>query len=235
MRVVNDEIRHVITISGTTSAEQGYKAFILRGGVISVYRKEINFSATPHNNGDWLIPLCAISERQYTAYPKVELPRDLMIYYYIDETIPNVLEDSQKGMDIIVKALGEIQNMDNLFIWYMKFLPSDISFRRWNDDSIFDEEGLYYLQKTYSSKKIIQAFDQRLAELEKSSLQITEKEEHESEIIEWKLELLNFKSQFECSPDNYEKGRFILIRQYNDNIISIKEHGLNINKKNLYV
>lgn len=81
VRVVNDEIIHIITYVGVKSTEFGYKAFHLMCGVATVYRKEINFSVSPSNNSDWLVPLLRISEKKDTEYPLIEIPRDLMDFF----------------------------------------------------------------------------------------------------------------------------------------------------------
>lgn len=55
VRVINDEILHILTLDTGMSAKDGYKVAHLECGVATVYRQEINLSVTPRHNSDWLV------------------------------------------------------------------------------------------------------------------------------------------------------------------------------------
>ena len=81
VRVVDDEILHIIAPYGENSSEQGYKAFTLRCAVATVYRQEINFETTPRHNGDWFVTYGKLMELKDSVYPAFDGARDLKIYY----------------------------------------------------------------------------------------------------------------------------------------------------------
>lgn len=53
VRMVGDEIVHVITYTNYPSLKDGYKEFSVFGGVATVYRPRINLDETPRNNTNW--------------------------------------------------------------------------------------------------------------------------------------------------------------------------------------
>ena len=54
VRLIGDEIIHVITYRNESERVQGYKAFNILGGVATVYRQEINLTISPMDNLGWL-------------------------------------------------------------------------------------------------------------------------------------------------------------------------------------
>lgn len=54
VRLIGDEIIHVITYRNESERAHGYKAFNILGGVATVYRQEINLTISPMDNLGWL-------------------------------------------------------------------------------------------------------------------------------------------------------------------------------------
>ena len=128
VRVVNDEILHIFTFMSVRSTEFGYKAFHLMCGVATVYRKEINFSVPPKNNGDWLVALVTIKEKGDIEYPDINLPRDLMVFYYNDENMDEILENTNEGTKIILNELDKVETMDGALKYFLKYNPFNVAF-----------------------------------------------------------------------------------------------------------
>ena len=102
LRIVNNEILHIITYMGEKSVQFGYKAFHLLSGVATVYKKEFNFSVTPKHNSDWLVDLGMINETKDSDYPTVTFPRNSMIFYYNEENLQQIIKESFSGAEIII-------------------------------------------------------------------------------------------------------------------------------------
>ncbi len=54
VRVVNGEILHIITCRNEWCIEKECKAFVVLGGIATIYRPAINLTNTPKRNKDWL-------------------------------------------------------------------------------------------------------------------------------------------------------------------------------------
>ena len=232
VRVVNDEILHIFTFMGIMSRIQGYKAFDLLCGVATVYRKEINFSVTPKHNSDWLRPLLAIKEKKDTEYPVINLPRDLMEYYYNDENISEVIEETYHGAEIIISELDKITDMDEALKYFLKHDPNNVSFMSLLKDDFCDEEGLYYARKEFDYTKIEKVFEDKRLQLKNSSWTDEEKRERHEEIAEWEEEIKRDREKFINNEDEYEQGMKLLQEHYNTNVDKLIGYGLDIQKKN---
>lgn len=57
VRVVGNEILHVVAFKNEWCGDPGYKEFGIYGGVATVYRKSIDFSCGVRDNTNWLCPL----------------------------------------------------------------------------------------------------------------------------------------------------------------------------------
>ena len=233
VRVINDEILHIFTFMSVRSTEFGYKAFHLMCGVATVYRKEINFSIPPSQNGDWLVALATIKEIGDTEYPKISLPRDLMIYYYNDKNMDEILEQTYEGAKILINELDKVLNMDDVFRYILKYDAKNITFRRGLDNSCFDEEGMYYARKEFEDKKIDKIFEEKQKDLKNSSWSEREKEEEYDGILEWKERLKENRVRFLSNEEDYDKGMKLLKEHYETNVDKLIGYGLDIKKRKL--
>ena len=232
VRVVNDEILHIFTFMGIMSRIQGYKAFDLLCGVATVYRKEINFSVTPKHNSDWLRPLLAIKEKKDTEYPVINLPRDLMEYYYNDENISEVIEETYHGAEIIISELDKITDMDEALKYFLKHDPNNVSFMSLLKDDFCDEEGLYYARKEFDYTKIEKVFEDKRVQLKNSSWSDAKKKERHEEIIAWEERVKERRKKFLSNEIDYQQGMKLLQEHYNTNVDKLIGYGLDIQKKN---
>ena len=233
VRVVNDEILHIFTFMSERSTEFGYKAFHLTCGVATVYRKEINFSVPPTNNGDWLVVLATMKEKGETEYPKISLPRDLMIYYYNDENMDEILEQTYEGAKILIHELDKVLNMEDVLGYFLKYNPINVSFVSLLENDFCDEEGLYYARKEFDEKKIDKIFEEKQKDLKNSSWSDREKEEEYDGIMEWKGRLKENRVRFLSNEEDFEKGMKLLKEHYETNVEKLIGYGLDIKKREL--
>lgn len=231
VRVVNDEILHIFTFIGTKSTEYGYKAFQLMCGVATVYRKEINFSVTPTHNSDWLVSLMTINEMKDTEFPLIDLPRELLEYYYNDENISEILEKTYEGAEIIINELDKVSNMDEVLRYVLKYDAKNIVFLSLLEDDFCDEEGLFYARKEFDYTKVDKIFEEKRQSLVNSLLSKSEKEEMLPLINAHEKRLKDARLQFLGNNDEYAKGMNLLKEHYNDNINRLIEYGLDIKRK----
>ena len=233
VRVVNDEILHIFTFMGEASTKQGYKAFHLMCGVATVYRKEINFSVTPGNNSDWLVVLTSIKEKRDTEFPTIELPRKSMKYYYNDENLEEVLEETYAGAKIIISELDKVSNMDEALKYFFKYDTGDVSFMSLLEDDLCDEESLYYARKEFDYTKIEKIFEDKQLDLKNSDWTYEEKRERHEGILAWEERVKARRNKFLSNDKDYEQGMKLLREHYDTNIDKLIGYGLNIKKREL--
>lgn len=230
VRVVNDEILHIFTFTGTASTKQGYKAFHLMCGVATVYRKEINFSVPPRNNSDWIVCLGSLYMRIETEYPTIITPS--MEYYYNDENIDEVLEETYAGTKIIISELDKVSNMDEVLRYLLRYDAKNITFTRGLDDSFFDEEGLYYARKEFDYTKIEKIFEDKLSDLKNSGMSDEKKRERYEGALAWEERIKKARDKFIANETDYEQGMKLLREHYDTNIDKLIGYGLDIKKRN---
>ena len=233
VRVVNDEILHIFTFKGVRSTEFGYKAFHLMCGVATVYKKEINFSIPPSQNSDWLVVYGDFYEIAETDYPVVKFPRDSMIFYYNDENLNEILDETYKGAKFIINKLDKVLNMDDILNYLLKYDAKNITFRCGLDDSCFDEEGMYYARKEFDDKKIDRIFEDKQFDFKNCSWSDEEKNRLYSGMLEWQERLKEDRTRFLSNEEDYEKGMKLLKEHYETNVDKLIGYGLDIKKRKL--
>ena len=233
VRMVNDEILHIFTFKGVRSTEFGYKAFHLMCGVATVYRKEINFSVPPSHNSDWLVVLGDFHEKVETEYPVVKFPRDSMIFYYNDQNMNEILDETYNGAKFIINELDKVLNMDDVLGYFLKYNPGNVSFISLLENDFCDEEGLYYVRKEFDDKKIDKIFEQKRIELKNSSWSEQEKKGNYIVLVDWEERMRKARKEFQCNEEDYGKGLKLLKEHYETNIEKLIGYGLEIKKREL--
>ena len=174
-----------------------------------------------------------MKEKGDTEYPKISLPRDLMIYYYNDENMDEILEHTYEGAKILIHELNKVLNMGDVLKYLLKYDTKNITFRRGLDDSCFDEEGMYYARKEFDDKEIDKIFEEKQKDLKNSSWSDREKEAESNEIMEWKGRLKKNRIRFLSNEEDYEKGMKLLKEHYETNVEKLIGYGLDIKKREL--
>lgn len=234
VRVINDEILHIFTFTGRPSLKRGYKKFWLICGVATVYRKEINFSVAPSQNSDWLVPLVSICEKKETDYPNRKQLRDFKDFYYNEDSINEALAATEDGAKIIISELDKVKNMDDVLRYFLKYNINNITFRRWHDDSFFDEEGLYYARREFDyNEKAKKVFEEKRLDLKNCSLSEEEKKEEYEALSAWQEGMKIARDKFLNNDHDYEEGMRLLKERYYANVDKLKGYGLDIKKQEL--
>lgn len=234
VRVVDNEILHIITIDTGISAKDGYKAAHLECGLATVYRQEINFSVTPKHNNDWLVDYTKFYRKKNSHIQLIEYPRDSKIYFYDEENIDEILNDLWIGVSDMIKEFDKVQNMEKALSWLMRYNPGNIIQSDWslNDDCIA-EESLYYLRKKFPLSIFQQNFEELKKEMIYSPLNRDEKEKQLKDIQKWENELYEDRAEMQNDINKYGKGMQLLKEHYKRNIEYLNGIGINIERKNI--
>lgn len=233
VRVVKDEILHIITYMEVPSTQYGYKSFHLMCGVATVYRKEINFTVSPKNNSDWLVALGTVNEKKDTEFPLVTIPRDLKIFYYNTENIEEVLKETWEGAIILLKELDKVIDMDKVLWYLLKYNAGNITFRRGLDESFFDEEGLYFARRDFDYSIVDRIFEGKRFELLKSKINTEEKERRTLSINTHEQEMKKAREIFQNNEEDYKRGLNLLAEHYYANVDKLYENGVELIKKSI--
>lgn len=234
VRVVNDEILHIFTFQprGFSSKPWEGKYFWLICGVATVYRKEINFSVAPSNNCDWLIPLVTLCLKRETHYPNHQ-PVDFKDFVYTEGNIASVLKETEDGAKTIISELDKITSMDDALRYFLKYNINNIKFRRWEDDSCFDEESLYYARKEFDYKKIERIFEEKRLDLDNCNWSEAEKRMDYEGLPAWEERLKAARDKIINNKEVYEEAMRLLEKQYNTNVEKLIGYGLDIKKREM--
>lgn len=248
VRVVNDEILHVITFDKTQSTEFYYdkaiaewhlcKAFRLRCGVATVYRKEIDFTISPSRNGNWLKAAIGICEKGDTEFPSRETAywkwlRERAKFDYHDENMDEMLDESYRVAEIAISVLDKITDMEGVLRYQFKYDSGSFSFMNLLKDDFSDKEELFYARKEYDYTKIKKYFEDRLIDLNNRNWSDKEKIKEHEETLAWEERIKNRRNEFINNDADYKQGMKLLKEHYNTNVNKLIGYGLNIKKKEL--
>lgn len=234
VRVINDEILHILTLDTGMSAKDGYKVAHLECGVATVYRQEINLSVTPRHNSDWLVDYTRYYREKNFPNQVIEYPRDLKMYYYKEETMDEIIGEMRTGIRDIVAEFDKIINMENVLSWLMKYdgvniHQSDLSL----NDQYNAEESLYFLRKKFPLNSFKQNFDVQKDEIINSPLDSDEKNKKLISKIEWEHELYADRERFQDCKENYEQGMQLLREHYDRNVEYLNGIGIAVERRDI--
>ena len=234
VRVVNDEILHILTLDTGMSAKDGYKVAHLECGIATVYRQEINFSVTPKHNNDWLVDYTKFFRKKNFSNQVIEYPRDLKMYYYKEETMDEIIGEMWIGISDMIKEFDNVQNMENTLNWLMRYNPGNIIQSDWSlTDDCIAEESLYYLRKKFPLSAFQQNFEELKNEVINSPLVGDEKEKELKEVKEWENELYKDRAEMQINQQNYEQGMQLLREHYDRNVEYLNGIGIAVERRDI--
>ena len=236
VRVINDEILHIIAPYGENSSEQGYKAFTLRCAVATVYRQEINFETTPRHNGDWFVTYGKLMELKDSVYPAFDGARDLKIYYYNEDNMDETLKSVEEGIMNIVGELDKIIDMDSVMRWLLKYDSRNIIQSEWAiDDSYVAEESLYYMRKNYGYYKFEKAFEEIIGDLVKGHMDEERKVKKIQDVKNWNKRMFEGREKVITNETNYTRAISLLKEHYYHNVRYLNSVGVLVEEKDISI
>ena len=234
VRLVNNEIIHILTLDTGMSAKDGYKVAHLECGVATVYRQEINLSVTPRHNSDWLVDYTRYYREKNFPNQVIEYPRDLKMYYYKEETMDEIIGEMWIGIRDIVAEFDKIINMENVLSWLMKYDAININ---QSDCCLSDEynaeESLYFLRKKFPLNSFKQNFDVQKDEIINSPLDSDEKNKILNGKIKWEHRFYRDREMMQNNQQNYEQGMQLLREHYDRNIEYLNGIGIAVERRDI--
>ncbi len=178
VRVVGDEIVHVISYTTQQTMTPGCKEYIIVGGVATVYRYRINLDETPRDNSRWLN---ATLDFYHVSDPFGKKPNrfnELYTFSYKADDEKSMLSSVRHSFEITEEIMLPIFNqavdlktcMDyfNIYSSNLLFLYDEENFEgKYHEDN----EGLLNL-KMYSVEEYITKKERQWKEYEEETIQL---------------------------------------------------------------
>lgn len=125
VRVINNEILHIITFRTESPEYPEDKAFAIRGGIATIYRKKITFDLSPKQNNVWF-------NYMFDFYGAPVNEKDINILgqlfkscYYSDrpESLVSVLNNGAKNLiKYVLPIMDKVNDIDSCLDYMQKFL-----------------------------------------------------------------------------------------------------------------
>lgn len=159
VRVINNEILHIITFCPESPEYPEDKAFSIMGGVATIYRKKITFDLSPKQNRNWLTYLQRFYVLQTQDCNINNAQRLFKSCYYSQnyDSMINALKEANRRMQTyILPVFDKITDIDSCLEYCQVFLKpcnhlmcTEIC-SYYPDD---DESFLYFVSKYWQDKQ----------------------------------------------------------------------------------
>ena len=246
VRVIGDEIVHVITYMTRPREREGYKEYMILGGVATVYRNNLCLDETPRENSVWLLDNSDIARRDGTIMDMKEKHEEWYKFSYKEGDDADLYNSLIYSVDIMEKlmlpVLNEVidiktgvdyfQNYKSSLMW----IYEDENFGRRYGDSDFNEGYLtlkMHNSEEYREKKkelFERGKERDLYMIESGQWGMT-KEEYETQIQIGLQRMKNQVATFEkFYSDKKEYARIMeeLERRKEVNIQKLRESGFDL-------
>lgn len=244
VRVIGDEIIHVITYKSEWSIEQGYKAFQIYGGVATVYRKEMSLDLVPADNTQWL-------KRNYSFYYHYrtdscncdeQYAKSMSWFFYKSDDEKSLLDALRYSlkvtMDVMLPILDKADNLCSCVDYFEKYGPfmhlysAEENFGN-NKATNKYNEGLLYIKTNNRDDLIKRQEQEKEYELyriktHRSGLTEEQLENDYKEYDEDRKKRFALKNKLLDTPELYEKVMAELERRKEKNINVLRSYGLNL-------
>ncbi len=242
VRVVGNEILHVVAFKNEWCGEPGYKEFGVYGGVGTVYRKIFDFSCGVRDNISWL---CNLRD-YYTKSNPADFDdywKELTFFRFQmdnEESLYRKMKHALKETErIMLPVLDQVSDLDacieflrvyNSTSLYMSKYDEDYTFG-YEDDNEDCNESLLYIQ-TDNHDNLVQKFNELLAvtakaiENGKSGYRPYEIEKKAYE--EWRVRTVTRRDNIYNTPKLYEKIMEELERRKKANTETLRSYGIDL-------
>lgn len=212
VRVINNEIIHVLSYFNVKTDSTEDRAFRIQAGVVSKYRKNMNVFDIPISVGNWLQADDSIIKKRDSFYPDYDNYKSIKEISYNDVTLIDSINDSFEVSKMIIRILDDINNMNSVFEYYMKYNPSDVSFFYVLDEKHpNDNESLYFALQQEEFKILLkETFNNIYKDYRNSTWKMIKNGTYtESQIDDWEKTILkNLESfcenKFNCDKRNID-------------------------------
>ena len=240
VRVVNNEILHVITYVEEECIYPQKKSFRVFGGVATIYRPTINFSVSPKMNYNWLRDTQFVYYYLSSDYEDFEYSNNSDMQFYCSVEYDEMLADMREAFDIVnntlIYALDKYVDIDaclynNRLIGINTCIYDDMDFGK--NESAYDEnEGLLYILAKQRELLVqeyndhINTFKKEFEEGQPTAHISYEEELKHIERIHCKE--IDYYDKIFSSPELYSKVINELEHRAENNRIRLRKYGLKI-------
>ena len=242
VRMVGNEILHVVAFKNVWCGEPGYKEFGIYGGVATVYRKSINFSCGVRDNCNWLCPL----KFYYTKSNPVgydDYWKELVFFRYQkddEESLYQRMEHARKETErIMLPVIDQVSDLDACIEFLRVYNSTSLNVQEYDenysfgyeDDNEDHNESLLYIQ-TDNHDDLVQKYNEMLAvtakaiENGKSGYRPYEIEKKAYE--EWRVRTVTRRDNIYNTPKLYEKIMEELERRKKANTETLRSYGIDL-------
>ncbi len=130
VRLIGDEIVHVITYASRPAMKKGYKGYCIYGGVATVYRHSLNLNMAVHYNFEWLESAQAYYAKNNT-YEKIREKSngwDTFTYKADDETslIESLEYSLEVTKEIMLPVLDKVTDLKTCVEYYETYNETNL-------------------------------------------------------------------------------------------------------------
>jgi hypothetical protein len=242
VRVVGNEILHVVAFKNEWCGEPGYKEFGVYGGVGTVYRKIFDFSCGVRDNISWL---CNLRD-YYTKSNPADFDdywKELTFFRFQmdnEESLYRKMKHALKETErIMLPVLDQVSDLDACIEFLRVYNSTSLYMSKYNEDYTFGyeddnedcNESLLYIQ-TDNHDNLVQKFNELLAvtakaiENGKSGYRPYEIEKKAYE--EWRVRTVTRRDNIYNTPKLYEKIMEELERRKKANTETLRSYGIDL-------
>lgn len=227
VRIINNEILHIITFRNLNSGDPDYGLFTILGGIATVYRKNLNLSTSPNSNIGWLKDLSDLCVSFESDLNKRRLLSQFAFRKGEDDSLQNAIENSYTCAEkFLLSQVNEVITLDACINWFERFqLPMHVfdaqeMFGNNNPNNDYNEGILYVKVKDLETIK--KKFEQRLRSIKRNIPRFYSQEDYDL-----KMEKRNLVYQLdEYSSDLFVEIENELERRKANNLLDLKKIGL---------
>ena len=155
VRIVNNEILHVITYAEEKSIYKKFKSFNVFGGIATIYRAELDFSVSPKMNCNWLRNIFNVHRKLIFTDENYSYKNEEPELCFNCSIEPDKAADDMKCVfehidNVLIYAMNNIKDIDSFLKNFDLF---DISMWIYEDEDFgknysgySDNEGLLYIK-----------------------------------------------------------------------------------------
>jgi len=237
VRLVGDEIIHVITCMKKPVPTPGCKEFTILGGIATVYRQNITLDWSPLENSNWFSEIMNFYINNNSFNINDEVRKSLDSFLFDEDIIVNEMKRSLKVTEKhILPLLNDVITLNSCIDFFYKYIPG-ITYIRSNEKLNYeypkntDGEGLLYIKTNYRGdfKERIQSYVSNFEYAYKTG--IFTKETYEKQCKDIKEGYIEQKTRCDKifnNPELYSRCMAELDRRKAANIETLRSYGLDI-------
>jgi hypothetical protein len=155
VRLIGDEIVHIITCKPEPSSHQLFKSFNILGGVATVYRQRITLDQSPGNNSNWLCGNLSFYEWSGPFNYDRDMSNKLYNFTYITshvESLRSIVKQSLMMTEqYMLPVLNEVTDLDSCVEFFSNYSKSVLNMHYADEDfgnkgQHFSHEGLLFIK-----------------------------------------------------------------------------------------